>query len=666
MRHSIRPTNLSVSSIISTSTTTSSLSPGQLSPRRGLLGPSPPPSPSLPSLIPRHGKKKPAVSYSSLRGLLLAFGALVILGWLALSRLSSSSYNSPFENNPDYEIVSDDALPRFPSAVIVTDSRGHNRWTVSIPSQYQFPLRPTQYREICEQADHIGLEMERSGLSGAAKKKSGYYTKDPSFMDIGEAQKKGLLPKPEEHSLREGIIGLKDSGEEEVLKKQAACEKSLTYVMETDDAGMGNSLMGLWLAYGLAKTEGRAFFVDDTRWPYGNYTTYFASPPLPDCTPAPRSQRVPCPRSAAHLVISSATFHWNLGEDFRDAFVDMNKKPRKQNHRIFALMRLGYEALFQLADAGDGQYVTGRVSKEFGRAHETGGMNVGLHVRRGDVHPWEYQFSADYLPLIRYMDEVRDILITTYEHDDEGAAHGAEHEKRSEETPIMTMLEKRHGAPGLMASQLFLASDDPDVYTAPEVSRALRAQDRIVLASKAVLEQEAAKNGGKKNHWIDEIHGWEGGFYRDQFFGLGMPESSTAAPPGPGGSSLAPLRPGSNPEQNPSYPSTNSHHADAPGADKLPSFDLAKEHELEEGLIGEDDPVVPESAMALRQLVGRAYLLDLAVLSQADAVVCAVSAAACRILAVMMGWEKSIVQNAWRNVDGGYPWSGIVLEDDEV
>jgi len=36
--------------------------------------------------------------------------------------------------------------------------------------------------------------------------------------------------------------------------------------METSDAGSENSLMGLWMSYGLAQKEDRAFFVDDTRW----------------------------------------------------------------------------------------------------------------------------------------------------------------------------------------------------------------------------------------------------------------------------------------------------------------------------------------------------------------------------------------------------------------
>lgn len=48
--------------------------------------------------------------------------------------------------------------------------------------------------------------------------------------------------------------------------KGKICERSLTYVLETTDAGIGKTLMGLWLAYGLAKREDRAFFIDDAYW----------------------------------------------------------------------------------------------------------------------------------------------------------------------------------------------------------------------------------------------------------------------------------------------------------------------------------------------------------------------------------------------------------------
>ena len=152
---------------------------------------------------------------------------------------------------------------------------------------------------------------------------------------------------------------------------------------------------------------------------------------------------------------------------------------------------------------------------------------------------------------------------------------------------------------------MVLASVDPLVYESSELGpNSIRAQDRIVLATKAALE----KAQGKKNPWIDEITGWEGGFYRDVFFSLGQPVGN------------------------------------ANDMQKL------------------DNDNVPEQAMKLRELVGRAYLLDLAVLSKADTMVCTVSSIGCRLLAVMMGWDKAIVQGNWRNIDGpgSFDWKGIM------
>ena len=130
----------------------------------------------------------------------------------------------------------------------------------------------------------------------------------------------------------------------------------------------------------------------------------------------------------------------------------------------------------------------------------------------------------------------------------------------------------------------------------------VRAQDRIILATKATLE--AAQ--GRKNPWIDEITGWEGGFFRDVFFSLGQPVGNAG------------------------------------------------------DMNNLNNEVVPEHAMKIRELVGRAYLMDLAVLGKADTVVCTVSSVGCRILAVMLGWDNSIQQNKWRNVDGQFDWRGIV------
>jgi len=553
----------------------------------------------------------------------------------------------------DYEMIGDSTPPDEPTAVAVTDQQGKTRWTISIPSKFGFPLRPSQYREICKQSEEVSKQL--LGTGRFSKKHRGYYAVDPFFMDIQGAENLDLLPA---HGDKQGLTEQGESG-----PPQGVCSRSLTFVMETSDAGMGNTLLALWMSYGLAMYEKRAFFVDDTRWPYGNYTTFFAPPPNPGCARPPTHHRLPCPHSAAHLVISAENLDLAaaFGPTFVREFSDMKQSGSRKQGPMYNLLYKGYEDLFHLADAGDKDYVKDRVEKMKRRAHGENGSIVGLHIRRGDRRPWEFQYQKDYLPVERYMDEARGLLIDRYEHDkldeaEDEHARERDHDhmttthsnapvhasmsdnyspKRRIKSPISrsskpsqthstTILKPRHGAPGLTASVVLLASDDPAIYSAQEVSRALRAQDRIMLASKSALEAEHKKQGLKPHKYLDEIAGWEGGFYRDTFFHLGV----------------------QTPRRTP-----------ATGTPGLVRW--ANSQADDARLLGE----VSEQAMKLRELVGRAYLMDLAVLGGAsDAVVCAVSATGCRVLAVMMGWERAFETEGlgWRNVDGGFEWRGVV------
>lgn len=159
-------------------------------------------------------------------------------------------------------------------------------------------------------------------------------------------------------------------------------------------------------------------------------------------------------------------------------------------------------------------------------------------------------------------------------------------------------------------STLILASDDPDVYTSEEFrTTTSRAQNRIALASKSVLD--AAANPDEARPYVDESIGWEGGFFSALFWTLGA-DSPTAASP----------------------ISAETSRRDIPTS---------------------------ELALKLRELVGRTYLMDLKVLGEGtDGVVCGVSAVGCRLLAVMLGWDKAMAQKRWRNIDGDFDWKGIV------
>ena len=255
---------------------------------------------------------------------------------------------------------------------------------------------------------------------------------------------------------------------------------------------------------------------------------------------------------------------------------------KRQKH-IFALLRAGYEDLFDLA-GGDGDYVANRVKDLQSQIKD--GLMIGIHVRHGDKHPWEFQYQKSYVPLEKYVEEARGMMQDAFTL------------KNGSVDPARTS-----------ASKLVLASDDPEVYNSTELSHAVRAQAKILLASKAHVD---AAQGSDR--FVDNNLGWEGGFFKDIFWGLGDPNTSTSA---------RSLR--------------------------------QREEQLERG--GRTEPSA--EALQLRALVGKAYLLDLAVVGKADRIVCTVSSIGCRLLAVMMGWEDAILKERWHSIDGSFHWTGI-------
>ncbi|KAL8713515.1 MAG: hypothetical protein Q9220_002377 [cf. Caloplaca sp. 1 TL-2023] len=381
------------------------------------------------------------------------------------------------------------------------------------------------------------------------------------------------------------------------------CEKSMTFVMESVDAGLGKTLLGLWMAYGLAQEEGRAFFIDDSNWAYGKYTTFFSSPPIPECKLPPATQRLPCPHQTRHLVISPSTYQWAFG-DLVEPLHDNHHKHQQavRQRRAFTLARVGHDALFHLTGV-DAGYLSSRLASLDLSAHSHSGMTVGLHIRRGDRHPWESQYSDSYIPPSLYSNAAQS-LISQFVNPEN-----------------LTLSEESESR--LSASKILLASDDPDIYSTAEFrNSAERAQSQILLASKATLDAALPDAGHPRPvlddppfiKFVEPNVGWEGGFFASIFWGLGNAAEGRAAARG--------LR-----EERPK---------EQPNADTL----------------------------RLREYVGRAYLLDLKVVGNADRVVCGVSSFGCRLLGVMKGWQGAIEDGEWNNVDGGYSgWVGLVEDD---
>lgn len=190
-----------------------------------------------------------------------------VIIWL----LSTSSWRSTaapslkdmgLEEN--YTLVEDGVSLESPMPVVISDKQGIPKWTISLPSKLEYPLKPSEYGDICHRSNDLARRLRhvnsRNGFQQTQAPQDYYYV-DPYFMDIVEAEEHGLLPTGDDETMLEDGSTIKHTG-----GKGTRCEKSLTYILETPDAGIGKTLMGLWTAYGLAKEEGRAFFIDDSHW----------------------------------------------------------------------------------------------------------------------------------------------------------------------------------------------------------------------------------------------------------------------------------------------------------------------------------------------------------------------------------------------------------------
>ncbi|CAK4034982.1 Hypothetical predicted protein [Lecanosticta acicola] len=582
-----RNTNLSVSSTDSTPSHVSRSSRNSLQ-GKGYLDQTPP-SPILPAPVTKENRPRPTWRRGmAIRLVAGLFGLLLLwrymLGcWILTADSRGVKIEPPWPHAPAADgriddktyLVGGNQLPDEPIALMVSDEDGTSKWTVSIPRNMSFPLPSHDYKNICEHGAKFRSTLKPTSTAARGRHWWGEHKDhavDSTFMDIDRAEDTGALPSRLEDDWLRGT-----------------CETSLTFVLQSDEASLGKSLLLLWLSYGLAKKEGRAFFIDDTRWAWGKYLSYFRPPPPPKCTRPPTHQVVPCPRSAKHLVVSAATASWTFGSAFQREFQGAHNHGLAAQSRVHELLRTGYEDLFHLIGE-DAEYAKNRIADVKSAAAQNHSPLVGMQIRRGDQHPFEYQYSRDYLPLQRYAEGavslVRAKLGLTGKFDD---------------SSIMAKL----------VSPLLLASDDPDILESPELRQAAeplsiqRAQERIQLATKTTLDQSLPvkplrQSGSAYTKHVDENSGWEGGFYSALFFSLGGAKKRSG-----------------------------------------PSTDPSR---------------VPDQAMRLRELVGRSYLMDLAVLAESDGVVCAISSAGCRMLGVMMGWD-AVKSGRWLNVDDGRSWS---------
>lgn len=275
-------------------------------------------------------------------------------------------------------------------------------WTFKVPKLLSELLMPEQYAQMCASAHMAAMEAraiaEGKPVGQARMSHKPYYWVDDLFKDPADDDGE------EGEAIAHGVGSVK--GEREL----PVCNSTLTYLLDETDARIGTSLMGIWTAYALAQREGRAFFIDDSRWVYGSWSTYFQPPPKPNCRPPPKYQVIPCPRTARHLLITRATHDANFGHEFNEYFEDPRAMDTLRQRKIFALLREGYEALFY--PSAHLSELTGKRLNEIRKMYspQEGQGIAMIHIRHGDLHPLTFKYRHSYLPLDAYISSARTMV----------------------------------------------------------------------------------------------------------------------------------------------------------------------------------------------------------------------------------------------------------------
>lgn len=203
--------------------------------------------------------------------MLCVLAVVLICYSLAPLLTSDFRFDAVFANaDKQIDLINGAPIPDHPTPLIFQDQHGQPRWTVSIPPSLGFPLEQHEYSRICSTSEGVRKSVDAmtsrpSRIQGKSRPhfwKRPYYAADRTFMSVDEAEALNLLPAMAEGQKHISVVGHPNTSSSDL----PTCQSSLTFVMETTEAGFGNTLLALWLSYGMAKKEGRTFFIDDSKW----------------------------------------------------------------------------------------------------------------------------------------------------------------------------------------------------------------------------------------------------------------------------------------------------------------------------------------------------------------------------------------------------------------
>ncbi|EPS35962.1 hypothetical protein H072_10587 [Dactylellina haptotyla CBS 200.50] len=347
-------------------------------------------------------------------------------------------------------------------------------YTITMPIEEElYPLPGQMYADLCTEVNMKSMAAYEQRNGKPMNAHLGYWDVDHGFAGLEF----------------ESAFEARDHDKKE-------CGKTLTYVvddLEGQVGGVGAVVMGMWMAYGVAKTEGREFFVvqGHGKWAYGDIRRYFNVPAASDdCVAPPMSHRLPCPMNTAHKLVTPATFKQAFGHVFENEFEDARAVGVQRQKAIFGFLRTGYEAITLRSDIND--TVVKRV-KELGISKERG--VVAVQVRHGDKHAREWKYHNGYIPVERYLkvaaNETGEVASGMYAGTDDGKDKWVK-EYQLPEYPDVDCEDFRPLR--IISSDDSDVFEDKDVKECAELGQCVRAQDRKVSV------------GLPGGFWAEDVH----------------------------------------------------------------------------------------------------------------------------------------------------------------
>ena len=117
-------------------------------------------------------KENTSLPWSRRSMALRCFAALFALGWfvhwaMSCSMLVHSAVSSTPPTAPNQAATHD--LPSEPTALMISDFTGAQRWTVSIPQDAPFPLTAGQYQDICTKSEALSSTFSQRSRMNRVK-----------------------------------------------------------------------------------------------------------------------------------------------------------------------------------------------------------------------------------------------------------------------------------------------------------------------------------------------------------------------------------------------------------------------------------------------------------------------------------------------------------------